>query len=91
MAVKIAVDPRTMPDGSVLSLGVRYEGQTSGKVWTYLALKTGGRWFLTGSGPSDAGWGAVERWLERDGRVLVHVDRLTRDVRLWDALDHLPG
>lgn len=90
MTVKIALDPRTMPNGTVLSLGVRYESQTTDKVWTYVALKTGGRWWLTGAGPSDAGWGAVERWLESGGRELVHVDHLTRNVRLWDQLDHLP-
>jgi hypothetical protein len=83
MDVKMALDPRTMPDGVVLVLSVRYENQTTDKVWTYAALKTGGRWFLTGNAPSDASWAAVERWLERDSRQLVRVEILTRALSIW--------
>lgn len=91
-----------MPNGTVLVLSIRYRptdepgGDTRGRakpaVYTYAALKTGGLWYLTGSGrvPTAAGWGAVERWLARDNRELVSVDHMTRNVRLWDEQDHLP-
>lgn len=85
MAAKITPDPRSMPNGSVLVLGIRYiggespggesRGRTNPTLYTYAALKAGGLWYLTGSGkvPTAAGWGAVERWLERDNRVLDSV------------------
>jgi hypothetical protein len=91
-----------MPNGTVLVLAVAYlpgdepGGETRGRdkpvTYTYAALKTGGLWYLTGSGqvPTAAGWGAVERWLGRQNRKLVHVDHMIRNVRLWDELDHLP-
>ena len=64
-----------VPDGTVLLMGIQYEGQTSDKVWTYALLKAGGLWYITGNGkaPVAAGWGAVNRWLERDGRVVLSV------------------
>ena len=84
MSVTMTLDPRTMPDGVVLVLSVRYENQTSDKVWTYAALKAGGRWFLTGANtPTDAGWAAVERWLERDNREMVRVEILTQSRSIW--------
>ena len=64
-----------VPDGAGRLMGIQYEGQTSDKVWTYALLKAGGLWYMTGSGsaPQAAGWGAVNRWLERDGRVVLWV------------------
>ena len=98
MTVKITPDPRIMPNGVVLLLGVRYDftdrpggdtrGRTNPTVYTYAALKTAGVWYVTGSGkvPTAAGWGAVERWLERDGRVLVSVDVLGLPRRIWPEM-----
>lgn len=83
MNVKMALNPRTMPDGVVLILSVRYENQTTDKIWAHAALKSGGRWFLTGSAPNDAGWTAVENWLERDGRQLVRIEILTQARSIW--------
>lgn len=64
-----------VPDGTVLLMGIRYEGQTTDKVWTYALLKAGGMWYVTGGprNPQAAGWGAVNRWLERDGRIVLWV------------------
>lgn len=77
------MDPRKLPSGTVLFLGISYAGARTGdtrgrtepKVYTYVALKQAGVWFFSGSGrvPQSAGWGAVENWLERDGRVLEWV------------------
>lgn len=77
------MDPRKLPNGTVLFLGVSYggartadtRGRTEPKIYTYVALKQAGVWFFSGSGkvPQAAGWGAVERWLERDGRKLEWV------------------
>lgn len=83
-----AIGPATfnVPNGTVLLVGVSYEGagqtdldtsrgRTAPKVFTYAMLKAGGLWYVTGSGkvPVAAGWGAVERWLSRDGRVVEWV------------------
>jgi hypothetical protein len=56
-------------------MGIQYESQTSDKVWTYALLKAGGVWYVTGNGkaPVAAGWGAINRWLERDGRIVLWV------------------
>jgi len=77
------MDPRKMPNGTVLFLGISYptpgsgdlRGRTNPKVYTYAALKQAGVWYFTGAGkvPQAAGWGAVERWLERYNRVLEWV------------------
>lgn len=69
----------SVPDGTVLLMGVKYESQTTDKVWTYALLKAGGLWYVTGNGkaPVAAGWGAVNRWLERDGRVVLWVKAAT--------------
>jgi hypothetical protein len=73
------------PDGTVLLLGIQYEGMASGKVFTYAALKAAGRWFFTGSGkvPSDAGWMAVDAWLARDGRVVEWVHSARSFDPIW--------
>jgi hypothetical protein len=84
---------RKFPNGTVLVLGIRYDrqedaqdtrGMAPPKVFTYAALKTGGLWYLTGSGqvPTAAGWPAVERWLEKHGRVVEWV----RVAGSWDAV-----
>ena len=99
MTVKFTLNSAQVPDGTVLLFGIRYaadpEGVTrmssgasaSAKVYTYAMLKAGGFWYVTGGGrtPQVAGWGAVERWLERDGREVVWVDHVTETARLWPA------
>jgi hypothetical protein len=77
------MNPRALPNGTVLFLGISYEGartadargRTEPKVYTYAALKQAGVWYFSGSGrvPQAAGWGAVEKWLEREGRKLEWV------------------
>jgi hypothetical protein len=62
-------DGRLLPNNTVLVLRVRFERNP--KIYTYLALKVGGRWFFTGRGPHDAGWGAVERWMIADDKTVV--------------------
>lgn len=102
------MDPRKMPNGTVLFLGISYataqvgdtRGRTEPKIYTYAALKQAGVWYFSGAGkvPQAAGWGAVERWLERDNRVLEWVkivsaleDVYTRspEVRLGQHLKEL--
>lgn len=80
-----SMNPRALPNGTVLFFGISYEnarpreldtrGRTEPRVYTYVALKQAGVWYFSGAGkvPQMAGWGAVERWLERDGRALVWV------------------
>lgn len=76
-----------VPDGTVLLMGIRYEGQTTDKVWTYGLLKAGGLWYVTGGAraPQAAGWGAVNRWLERDGRIVLWVKVGTEWAGLYTA------
>lgn len=95
MNVKMEIEPRTMPNGALLVLGVRYlpgsepGGDTRGRanpvVYTYAALKTGGLWYFTGSGksPHAATWAAVLKWLERDNRKLEFVEIATGARRIW--------
>ena len=89
--------PKTMPNCSILLLGISYPGlvedkdKTRGrempKVFTYALLKAGGVWYTTGAGktPQAAGWGAVERWLERDNRVLEFIEVVSGTDRVWTA------
>ena len=100
------LDNRLIPNGSVLILHIRYEnagpggdtrGRTNPTTYTYAALKTGGLYYLTGLGrvPQAAGWAAVERWLERDGRVLEFVEVAGPPVRIWPEpvsqdVQHIP-
>lgn len=90
--------PRQMPDGSMLLIGVSYPRPTneiestrpaeSGpKVFTYVLLKAGGTWYTSGAGrtPQAAGWGAVEKWLERDGRKLEFIEIVSSTRRIWPA------
>jgi hypothetical protein len=89
MTVKMEIEPRTMPNGALLVIGIRYlpgsepGGDTRGRanptIYSYAALKTGGLWYFTGAGksPHAATWGAVEKWLARDNRQLVYVEVAT--------------
>jgi len=73
-------------DQTVLLVGIRYEMQTSDKVFTYALLKAAGLWYATGTGkePQGAGWTAVERWLVAEGRIVEWV-RVLADARpLYD-------
>lgn len=73
------LDNAKVPNNTVLTMGIEYEGMgqtdldtTRGrqtpKVFTYVFLKAGGLWYGSGKAPQAAGWGAINRWLERDGR-----------------------
>lgn len=65
---------RNTPDGTILVMGIQYND--SPKTFTYALLKVDGLWHVTGAPgrvPYAAGWGAVERWLAKDGRNLVWV------------------
>lgn len=82
-----------VPEGTVLLIGAQYRNSETGqlypKIWTYAALKAGGRWYLTGTGkvPQDAGWGAVKRWLASHGREVVWIKMATELETLWQASD----
>jgi hypothetical protein len=96
--VKFKLDSKKVPNGTILVIGIRYPGlvedadTTRGrkipKVWTYAALKAGGLWYLTGAGrvPQAAGWGAVERWLDKDNRTVEWVDAVTSRTRIWPEI-----
>jgi hypothetical protein len=84
MNVNLPFDPRSTPDGVILILHVQYENQTqrnpqAAQTYTYVLTKAGGLWYTTGAGrvPQAAGWGAVEKWLERDGRQVIKIERVT--------------
>lgn len=95
MAVTFTLDNRAVPDGTVLIFGIRYAGADSdgqertpvekSKTYTYVMIKAGGFWYVTGGGktPQAAGWGAIQRWLERDGRVVEWVRHVTETTQLW--------
>lgn len=76
-----------MPDGVILVFNVRYQKhvdqRTAPPVHPLAAIKSAGRWYVTGSGPRAAGWGAIERWLERDNRELVSVEIATGARTIW--------
>jgi hypothetical protein len=92
------LDNSKVPNGTVLMMGIRYDrapvddldaqrGMVNPKVYSYALLKAGGLWYVTGSGksPQAAGWGAVNRWLERDGRVVEWVKVATEWADLYAA------
>lgn len=94
MSVKLPIDPRKIADGSILVWHLRYESQLEADdrrgradplTYTYAMLKAGGLWYVTGAGrvPQAAGWGAVEKWLERDGRIVVRVELVTAQTPIW--------
>lgn len=83
-----------VPNGTILTMGIRYEdtepggdtrGRTNPTIYTYALIKAGGLWYVTGSGkvPQAAGWGAIERWLAREGRVVEWVRVVTETVPLY--------
>lgn len=86
METQFKLDNAKVPNGTVLVFGIGFvgdpeadldatRGRTSPKVYTYALLKAGGLWYVTGSGkvPQAAAWGAIERWLARDNKVVVWV------------------
>lgn len=86
--MEFKLDDSNVSDGTILLFGVRYVNEDrseTSKVFTYAGLKAGGRWYLTGSGrvPQDAGWGAVQRWLDDPGRQVVWVRAVTQTAELW--------
>lgn len=96
------IESSSLPNGTVLLLGISYpgliepspdatRGRTRPKVFTYVALKAGNLWYFTGGGkaPQAAGWGAVERWLGRDNRVVEWASIVTETDRLY-ARDAAP-
>lgn len=87
------LDDKAVLDDTILVFGIRYRGSNSGRIYTYVGMKAGGRWYFTGSGrtPQDAAWLAVQRWLQTDGRVVVWVKVPTRLEVLWEKLDDLDG
>ena len=89
--IHFKLDDKAVADNTLLLFGIRYAGSTSGKTYTFAALKAGGRWFLTGTGktPQDASWAAVERWLNDRGRVVAWVKVAQHLEPLWtnEAVD----
>jgi hypothetical protein len=81
------LDNAKVPDGTVLLMGAQYENQTTDKVWTYALLKAGGLWYVTGTGgaPQAAGWGAINRWIERAGLTVLWVKGATGWAELYPS------
>lgn len=88
------LDPRKMPNGVILVFSIRYagdqpggntRGRTNPKIYDYAMLKSGGLWYVTGAGqsPQAAGWGAVEKWLTRNGREVVRVEIVTGQTTIF--------
>jgi hypothetical protein len=96
MTVKFKLDNAKVPNGTVLLFGISYagmgqtdldttRGRQTPKVFTYTMLKAGGMWYVSGTGPQAAGWGAVTKWLERDNRVVEWVRVATEWAEVWPA------
>jgi hypothetical protein len=83
--LNLILKPGDIPNGTTFRLGIQYRtGDRASKMFDYILLKAGGYWYMTGTGvPQMAGWGAIERWLRRDGRTLVSVDLLSYHQRVW--------
>ena len=99
--MRFTLDDSQVPDGTILVFGIRYVNLDDGwpwnpsKVFEYVGLKAGGRWYLTGTGrvPQDAGWGAVARWLDDPTREVVSVRTVTGTAQLYPPnpqVDTLP-
>lgn len=84
------LDNRKIPNGTVLLMGVGFwnaedepggdtRGRTNPRTYTYALLKAGGLWYVTGAGrtPQAAGWGAIERWLAKDGKAVEWIRMAT--------------
>lgn len=84
--MQFKLDDTKVPDKTVLMVALDYEGQTTDKVWTYVLLKAGGRWYSTGNGRTlqDAGWGAVAKWLASDGRRVLWVRHMKPGSVIFD-------
>lgn len=82
--MEFKLDDRQVPDGTILLAGITFD-RIPDKVWTYSLIKAGGRWYTSGTGksPQDAGWGAVQRWLAREGTTVAYIDAVTARDRLW--------
>jgi len=100
--MSVRFDGRKLPDGTVLQIGVEFTGARADTVsgrtipltYTYILLKTAGLWYATGTGrvPQAAGWGAVERWLDRDDREVVSIEHASNWDQLWpDPIDTSPA
>jgi hypothetical protein len=91
---RFKIDSWLIPDETVLLFGIRYEPGPDdlrtdpSKTYTYVVMKVGGLWYVSGTGksPQAAGWGAVERWLERDGREVAWVKAVTETTTLWPVV-----
>jgi hypothetical protein len=85
--VEFKLDTANVPEGTVLLFGVRYPGNNQGRTYTYAMLKVNDRWYVTGGGrtPTDAGWGAIQRWLDSDGRQVAWVRAVTETRELWPS------
>jgi hypothetical protein len=85
MTVEFNLDDTQVPDGTVLLAGIAFDSIPH-KTWTYSLIKAGGRWYTSGTGkaPQDAGWGAIRRWLAREGTRVVYIDAVTARDRLWE-------
>jgi hypothetical protein len=91
------LDDKIVADGTVLLFGIRFIRMDPGeeptfagsKIWTYVALKVGGRWYFTGTGrvPQDAGWGAVARWLDDERKEVAWVKVATGLEPLWERTE----
>ena len=78
-----------VPDGTVMTMGIRYPAMGDGtKVFTYALLKAGGAWYTTGTGqvPQQASWQAVDRWLTKHNRVIEWVKIFTQSAQIYPAI-----
>jgi hypothetical protein len=89
MNVTMDLNPRTMADGSILVLSVRFRPEEDSPenptVYAHVAIKARGFWYLTGKAPQAAGWGAIEGWLRRENRELVKVEIVTQTSTIWPS------
>lgn len=88
MDVKLPIDPRTMPDGTILVFHIRYldeGGAPAGPTYSYVLSKVAGSWYGTGTGrvPQAAGWRAVENWLDDPRRKVERVELVTSQQTIW--------
>jgi hypothetical protein len=69
-------------------------------IYTYAMLKASGLWYVTGGSgkvPTAAGWGAIQRWLDRDGRIVEWVKIVTETADVYPVkpvpftVHHLDG
>lgn len=78
------LNDKVTPNGTVLLFDISYPGGSV--TYTYVIMKSGGRWYVSGTNgrnPQAAGWGAVERWVAQDNRVVERVRFVSETVQLW--------